>query len=158
MKEVVKRILITAKERKVSNQAVCRLLNENRNKVDDWKKGKSSPTTDEVFVLSEYFDVSTDYLHGRTDDPTPHLTIPDEIKGALVAFNRGEFEDLTQGEIDALANIAKTFKTQREGSTNEMTKIAARPNPNNPSLGSKNIRVSPEQAELYHKLDEDEVE
>jgi len=101
---------------------VLKELNMSTSKGTAWKGG-AYPKGENLAKLAEYFNVSADYLLGRTDDPTPHLTMPDEIKGALVAFNRGEFEDLTQGEIDALANIAKTFKTQREGSTNEMARF-----------------------------------
>ena len=111
---VVGRILSVAKDAKVSNQEICRLLGANRNKVDDWKKGKSTPTSSEVAVLAKKFDVSTDYLIGLSDAPTPPtLSIPDALQGVPIAFNRGEFEDLTQDEVDNLARIAAGYKALR---------------------------------------------
>lgn len=43
----------------ITNQAVSRL-----------EKGKSSPSVDVLFSIADYFNVSTDWLLGRTDDPT----------------------------------------------------------------------------------------
>jgi transcriptional regulator with XRE-family HTH domain len=43
----------------------------NHNAVTDWKNGKSKPGTDAIVKMAEYFNVSTDYLLGKTDDPTP---------------------------------------------------------------------------------------
>ena len=45
---------------------------------------------------------------------TPDLIIPDELKNVRVAFHRGEFDDLTQDEVDKLAEFAKFIKTQRD--------------------------------------------
>jgi len=69
MTESLKKILETAKSKKISDQGICRLLGANRNKVDDWKKGKSSPTVAEVALLAHSFDVSADYLLGITPSP-----------------------------------------------------------------------------------------
>jgi repressor LexA len=60
--EIVNRILEVAKSQKISDQAICRILGAHRNKVDDWKKGKSSPTNEEVVLLAEHFGKSIEYL------------------------------------------------------------------------------------------------
>jgi len=62
-----------------------------------------------------FFEVSLDYLLGLTNNPNPEkLIIPDELKNVQVAFHRGEFEELTQDEVDRLAEFAKFLKTQRQ--------------------------------------------
>ncbi|MCL2003575.1 MAG: hypothetical protein FWG72_06195 [Oscillospiraceae bacterium] len=68
---LLSRILETADKRKISDQAINRFLKAHRNHVDDWKTQKSKPTTDEVSALSTLFNVSIDYLLGKTDDPSP---------------------------------------------------------------------------------------
>jgi len=40
--------------------------------IGDWKRGRSSPTSDRLVKIAQYFEVSTDYLLGITDDPTPY--------------------------------------------------------------------------------------
>lgn len=37
-----------------------------------YEKGDRQPTTDILIALADYFDVSLDYLVGRSDDPTRH--------------------------------------------------------------------------------------
>ncbi len=69
MQAVTIRILELARINKVSDQAICRILGANRNKVDDWKKGKSSPTPEDVRQLALHFKVSADYLLNLTDNP-----------------------------------------------------------------------------------------
>ena len=64
---IVQNILKIAKENKVNNQQLCKILNTNSSKIYDWKVGKSKPSADDVFTLADYFDVSIDYLVGRTN-------------------------------------------------------------------------------------------
>jgi len=81
--------------------------------LSDYKKGRSIPTNKNLQKLSDFFGVSTDYLlTGQEINPT-ELTVPDELKNVKVAFHRGEFEDLTQGEVDKLAEFANFIKSQR---------------------------------------------
>ena len=67
---IVQNILKIAKENKINNQKLCEILNSNPNKIYDWKVGKSKPSTDELFILADYFNVSADYLLGRTNEQT----------------------------------------------------------------------------------------
>jgi len=88
--------------------------------ISGWKQGLSKPSADAVVKIAKYFGVSTDYLLtgvGVSPSLEPDgkvLTIPSELEGIKFAFHRGEFEDLTQEEVDALAIIATTLKAQRK--------------------------------------------
>ena len=77
--------------------------------ISDWESGRKVPSSKSTSKIADYFDVSVDYLLGRT---VP-LIIPDILQGAQVAFHRGEFEDLQQDEIDRLAEYAAFMKSQR---------------------------------------------
>ena len=57
-------------QNKINNQKLCEILNSNPNKIYDWKVGKSKPSTDELCILADYFNVSADYLLGRTNEQT----------------------------------------------------------------------------------------
>ena len=83
--------------------------------VYTWKTNRSTSYINDLQGIADYLNVTTDYLLGLSDNPNPAtLTVPAELQGLSVAFNRGEFEDLTQEEVDALAVIAKTLKSQRK--------------------------------------------
>jgi hypothetical protein len=71
------------------------------------------PTFEKISRLADYFNVQTDYILGRSDTPNP-LEIPEVLQGVPSAFHRGEFEGLTQSEVDSLARIATEYKTMRE--------------------------------------------
>ncbi len=40
------------------------MLNCNRQKIADWERGKSTPSTDDLILLARIFDTTTDYLLG----------------------------------------------------------------------------------------------
>lgn len=54
-------------ERKISQAAVAKELGVSRYAVYAYEKGKSAPSLDGLIMLADYFDVSVDYLLGRTD-------------------------------------------------------------------------------------------
>lgn len=96
------RISELAKERKTSISAVAAALGFSNSTPTSWKKG-TIPSADALSKLADYFEVSTDYLLGRTDDPDPdartleHLAAssdipinewPDEKKEQLMQFIR----------------------------------------------------------------------
>jgi Helix-turn-helix. len=88
----------------------------------DWKNGKAIPKINKLQKIAAYFDVQVEWLIGNTEFRTKKeelnsaglLHIPEDLKDVQVAFHRGEFEDLTQDEVDALAVIARTLKEQRK--------------------------------------------
>ena len=40
--------------------------------IQNYELGVSKPKYEVIIALADYFDVSTDYLLGRSDDPTRH--------------------------------------------------------------------------------------
>lgn len=56
---------------------ICADLGIRNQKLSNWKTGYSEPNFDDIIMLANYFDVSTDYLLGVTDDEeTPRLNTP----------------------------------------------------------------------------------
>ena len=91
--------------------AVVKELGYSSSKVTAWKNG-SVPKSDILFQIAELLNVSVATLFGEPE-PTP-LIEPAIFSGAKLVFHtRDEFDDLTQEEIDNLAQIASTFKKQR---------------------------------------------
>ncbi|MCL2853523.1 MAG: helix-turn-helix domain-containing protein [Defluviitaleaceae bacterium] len=48
---------------------VAKALNITKQSVHQWSTGKSVPSSDTLIALADYFDVSVDYLVGRSDNP-----------------------------------------------------------------------------------------
>ena len=77
--DIVQNILKLAKEKKITNQQLCKILETNPNKIYDWKIGKSKPSAEDISKLADCFDVSTDYLLGRTTNSSTNASKTNEL-------------------------------------------------------------------------------
>ena len=58
----------------ISQAELANLLGINQQAVGKWERGKASPDYESLIRIAILYDVTTDYLLGRTDDPTPPQT------------------------------------------------------------------------------------
>ena len=66
---ISERIKILIKQKNTSAKLVLEELNLNPGFITDINRKGVSPTADKIVRIADYFDVSTDYLLGRTDNP-----------------------------------------------------------------------------------------
>ena len=65
--ETIKRLRT---ERKLTQNDLAELMNCNRQKIADLERGKSTPSANDLILLSKIFNVSADYLLGLSDTAT----------------------------------------------------------------------------------------
>ena len=65
------RFVSMRKERNLSQNVLAEKLNVTRKTVIDWESSRCLPSFDSIIALAYALDVSTDYILGLTDDPTP---------------------------------------------------------------------------------------
>jgi transcriptional regulator with XRE-family HTH domain len=76
MYKVFERLL---KERGISAYKVSKDTGISQTTLSDWKRGRSVPKTEKLQIIADYFDVSLDYLLGKTNiKKMPVLTKKDE--------------------------------------------------------------------------------
>lgn len=63
------------KERKITVVQLSMATNIPKTTIYTWKNGKTKPTSDKLAEVAHYFGVSTDYLLGKTDNPSPKQDI-----------------------------------------------------------------------------------
>lgn len=63
------KILKFMKETDTNAATLTKELGLNHSAIDNWKTGKAKPSADALSKLADYFDVSVDYLLGRTENP-----------------------------------------------------------------------------------------
>lgn len=88
-------------------------LGFSRNTIYNMKK--STPNVERVSMIADYFNVSTDYLLGRTDNP--NIANNDRFAGYTsddlrkMAENAKTFDGkpLTEEDIDAIQNIIEIY-------------------------------------------------
>ena len=74
-------------------------LNLARYIISNWEQGRTEPNATQLTLLADYFEVSTDYLLGRSDDTglvqaNANLT-PDEEE-ILMLYRQMSFQDKNQ--------------------------------------------------------------
>lgn len=55
-------------ERNISQQELGRIVNMSKMAISHWESGHSEPSIAQLIVLSNFFEVSVDYLIGKTDN------------------------------------------------------------------------------------------
>ncbi|SDJ76983.1 helix-turn-helix domain-containing protein [Salimicrobium halophilum] len=75
-----------------------------RNSMYSWKKNK--PSSDRLEKVADYFNVSTDYLLGRTEDP--------EIE-TIAAHHEEEWTEEEMEEIERFKEFVKLKRQKNQG-------------------------------------------
>ena len=113
MFEAFERIKELAKKRGVNLQKVSEDLGFSTNYLYSLKN-KKTPSADHIAKIAEYFNVSTDYILGRTDNPnfpTESVTAADgrvvdlsNLRERVVLFDG---KPLSDEDVDKIAQIIK---------------------------------------------------
>lgn len=104
------RVKELADKKKISIVELEEKVGFSKNSMYSWKKNK--PSAEKLEAVADYFNVSTDYLLGRTDNPLAglsdkqkNLTVDEAIQ-SVISYKGKE---VSQNDRDALARIAKAF-------------------------------------------------
>lgn len=95
---------------KCTQQKLADKLNVSRSTVAMWEKGDSEPNTDTLTAISEFFNVSVDYLLGK-EEKTP--TIDEQMNDIEFALY-GEVKDLTDEQKQEILDFVKFKKLQEK--------------------------------------------
>jgi len=86
----------------VSQQKIADIVDLTQQAVGKWENNKAEPDLATVAKLAEFFDTTTDYLLGKSDDPHP----PDpDIKDSPLAF-MGNTNGINLEELEKVINRA----------------------------------------------------
>ena len=55
-------------DKKMSQENMAKELNVSQSLINNWETGRSTPAPEMLIYIADYFDVSIDYLVGRTND------------------------------------------------------------------------------------------
>ncbi|WP_369118198.1 helix-turn-helix domain-containing protein [Enterococcus thailandicus] len=104
------RVKMLADKRKISIVELEEKLNFSKNSLYAWKKSK--PSVDKLNAVADYFNVSTDYLLGRTDDPNAGVTPENRIltvEEALASVMSSDGKPLTDNDREILTEIIEAY-------------------------------------------------
>jgi transcriptional regulator with XRE-family HTH domain len=71
MSSFPERLVELRKSRSLTQKQLAEAIGAHERGIRFYEAGKKQPTLDSLMKLADYFDVSIDYLVGRSDDPSP---------------------------------------------------------------------------------------
>ena len=71
------------REKKLNQRKVAEDLGVSQALLSHYENGLREPRLDFVAKVCDYYDVSADYLLGRTDEPNPTRQIADSMRGVF---------------------------------------------------------------------------
>lgn len=97
-----------------SQKEFADILYVNQTAVSQWERGVTTPSSAILLRMCELFHTTTDYLLGRTDDPTPPNTkkAPSEItteEALLIAIRDMLGRDPTDEELKQFLDMGKVL-------------------------------------------------
>jgi transcriptional regulator with XRE-family HTH domain len=107
------RLKILRMRKKLSQQDVADRLNINRSTYARYELGQTQPDFETLEKLADFFDVSTDYILGRTDNQNP----PENDEDNLVAFYN--LDNLDEEDIQYVKETIEFLRRKRRRQKNQ---------------------------------------
>nr|DAH65624.1 MAG TPA: Repressor protein CI [Caudoviricetes sp.] len=128
MYEIYEKLL---NEKEAKTAQVCRATGIPQSTFSDWKKGKSKPKSEKLQKIADYFDVSVDYLTGKSEFRNSYEEFEAKKSAAALINSRLKEMNMTVEELAEKANIPvnyinnlKNYSQFNEDDYNSMDKIA----------------------------------
>ncbi len=105
--------LKTLRNEKGYNQTyVAKQLGITQQAYANYERDARQPDNETLVKLADLFNVSVDYILGRTDDRNPNDSLDKQLEGIDFAL-WGEVHDLTDEEKQDIINFVKFTKSKR---------------------------------------------
>lgn len=102
------------KENNITQTELAKLFNVSQSTVGMWETGKRDPNSDDIVAIAKYFDVTTDYLLGKSNNPKGDIVEKeDNIPPTIAAHFDGD-GDLTEEEVNQINKFIEFVKQQKE--------------------------------------------
>lgn len=80
--------------KKITQEELGKKVNVTKVSISGYENGNRSPDTDTLQKIADFFDVSTDYLLGRSDNPELNDSIDQKDKSFFTSKIATEFPDI----------------------------------------------------------------
>lgn len=116
-----KRFIQLREERNLLQSDVAKIFNVEQPTVSQWENNKRIPDSSMIIIIANYFDVSTDYLLGRSESRNPSnglytKTITDEDGYSIEIKTEVPFNELPKEKQQDMIDTAmeKLFEVKKE--------------------------------------------
>lgn len=109
------RIKFLREEKGIFQKDLANLLNVSIPAINYYENEKRAIDTETASILADYFNVSIDYLLGRTDVRNTGEQIDDILNEAMIGMSKEDYNALTDEQKNQIRNFAIYIKNQNEG-------------------------------------------
>lgn len=115
----VEKIQKLINEINISAYTLTQSLGLSNSAISDWKAGRAKPSADALLKIADYFDVSVDYLLGRTDEQQKkpmleHMSFSEFSKVLLEnGITENKVNNLSDEQMKLIALTIKNFNNDK---------------------------------------------
>lgn len=112
--EFEERLANLRNQKNISQYEIAEKLSVDRSRYCKWEQGKSRPSYEMLAQIADFFDVTTDYLLGRTDDPKIHvIENPKQLEPlGVTEVRRTGTEPFTDEQLEAIRKVILEERTR----------------------------------------------
>lgn len=108
------RIKFLREERGIYQKDLANLLSVSIPAINYYENEKRAIDTNTASILADYFNVSIDYLLGKTDVRNPGKQIDDILNEAMIGMSQEEYEALSEAKKEKIRTFAKYIRDMEE--------------------------------------------
>lgn len=112
------RLKLLREERGLFQSDIAKVLNVSIAAVGFYENEKRDMSPDTILKLADYFNVSTDYLLGKTDVRNPGQKIDDVLNEAMIGMSKKDYDGLTDTQKKQIRDFAIFVKEQKSKGEN----------------------------------------
>lgn len=109
------RLKFLREEKGLFQSDIAKVLGISVAAVGFYENEKRDMSPDTIIKLAEYFDVTTDYLLGKSDVRNPGKQIDDILNEAMIGMSKEEYEALNETQKKQIRDFAIFVKNRNEG-------------------------------------------
>ena len=94
---------------------IARIIKKSDRIVGFYESGDRDMNTETLAILADYFNVSIDYLLGKSDIRNAGKQIDDVLNEAMIGMSAEEYENLTETQKKQMRDFALYIKNQEKG-------------------------------------------
>lgn len=113
------RLRFLRNEKGESLEKIATYLSVTIQTVSNYENEKRDMTPNTILKLAEYFNVSTDYLLGKTNIRNAGQQIDDVLNEAMIGMSKEDYKKLTETQKKQIRDFAIFVKNQNEGDKNK---------------------------------------
>ena len=109
---IIERLKKLRKEGKLTQKDIATFLNISQPAYQQFESGKKKMNLETMEKLADYFNVSTDYLLGKTDFPDPDLEV--DIDNAINNSVAYDGKPITDNDREIIKNFLKDYFSNKK--------------------------------------------